>query len=166
MKRSLNTDSGTTILDRKSLHQIVHNTGKHTALLIATRPKKYKSCSLVTPFWKKFQNSPSVRPLIIESVWHVPEYDLAEDIKDELKNGNTEKMESENFWIEYNSSQESITKLIGLQDVFDNNLSSVEPPVALIIIRPDLYVTCSILIEDESDIDKAISLLHTYFKVK
>lgn len=161
LKRSLDIDSSNTMLDRKSLHQITHNTGKHIALLVATRPKTYEPCSLVSTFWRKFRNS-NIRPLVIESVWHVPEYNLAKDIRDEIDD---EKQESENFWIEYSPlhAPDSVTKLVGLDNIF-SNLSGVEPPAALIIIRPDLYISCSMLVQDELDINKAISFLHTYLK--
>lgn len=173
LKRSLNTESPT--LDRKSLHQIVHASGKHIVLLVATRPKIYEPCSLVTTFWRKFQNNNNVRPLVIESVWHVPEYDLAEEIKKEIENchkGNqeaiaaVERTQSENFWIEYHPSHttDSITQLVGLQNIFNNNMTGELPPTALLIIRPDLYIAYSMLAEDEADVDNAISFLHTYLK--
>ncbi|KAI7900681.1 FAD binding domain-containing protein [Cokeromyces recurvatus] len=178
LKRCLAMDQPEHLLERKTLHQIISNTGNHTALWIATRPASYSASCLTSKFWKKIQTNfgSSIRPLIIESTWNVPEYRLADDIMHDIKdlcdNDDkriviAEKLESENFWVEYlpTSSNDSITSLIGLHSSLVNTThTNTEPPAALLIIRPDLYITSSTLVLSEDDINKALAFLHTYLK--
>ncbi|GAN00992.1 monooxygenase FAD-binding protein [Mucor ambiguus] len=176
LKRSIANDRPEHLLERKTLHQIVSNTGKHAALWISTRPAAYASSPLTSLFWSKLQTSfrDSIRPVIVESMWHVPEYSLAKDIEtkiselcenDEQRMVIAKKLESENFWVEYHpsSSYDSITKMVGLQEHLDKCSADTEhPPSALVIVRPDLYIAHSTLINTEEDIDKAFEFLHTY----
>ncbi|KAL9546938.1 hypothetical protein MBANPS3_006429 [Mucor bainieri] len=176
LKRSIANDGPEHLLERKTLHQIVSNTGKHTALWVSTRPAAYASSPLTPLFWSKLQTNfgNSIRPVIVESMWHVPEYSLAKDIEakisqlcenDEQRIVIAEKLESENFWVEYHpsSTYDSITKMVGLQAHLDTCSTDTEhPPSALVLVRPDLYIAHSTLVNTEEDIDRAFEFLHTY----
>lgn len=177
LKRSISNDGSEHLLEKKTLHQIVSRTGKHTALWVSTRPAGYNPSSLTSKFWNKLQTSfgNSIRPVIIESIWHASEYSLAKEIKVNIANlcGNdkqriiiVEKLESENFWVEYHPSNtyDSITKMVGLQSHFDDCSITEEPPTALVIVRPDLYIAHATLVNSEDDINKAFAFLNTYIK--
>ncbi|KAF1797630.1 FAD binding domain-containing protein [Mucor lusitanicus] len=178
LKRSIANDEPAHLLERKTLHQIVSNTGKHTVLWVSTRPAAYNASPLTLLFWGKLQTSfgNTIRPVIVESMWHVPEYSLASDIEiriSELCNGDkqriviAEKLESENFWVEYHhpaSTYDSITKLIGLETHLKTCRPAdvQDPPSALVIVRPDLYIAHSTLVNTAQDIDRAFEFLHGY----
>ncbi|KAI9473551.1 MAG: FAD binding domain-containing protein [Benjaminiella poitrasii] len=178
LKRCLAADGPEHILERKTVHQIVSNTGKHTALWVATRPASHDASRLTSKFWRKVQTDfgNSMRPLIVESTWNVLEYKLAGDIKrnihelcegDEKRMVIADKLESENFWVEYqpSNSSDSITHLVGLDASLEAaEAATDELPAALIIVRPDLYIAYSIFVKSEDDINMAFAFLHTYLK--
>jgi hypothetical protein len=72
--------------------------------------------------------------------------------------------ESENFWIEYHhpNSKETLSNLIGIGPETQRNTD--RPPAALILVRPDLYISLSTLIRTEFDIDRTLSVLKTYIR--
>lgn len=121
-------------------------------------------------FWKKAKELNAkniVRPIVVESIWHVPEYRLPDEIEKKLLKANEQNLfeeESENFWIEYHhpNSKETLSNLIGIGAETQSN--SKEPPAALLLVRPDLYIVQSSLVQTESDIDRVLSFLKTYIK--
>ncbi|KAF7721196.1 hypothetical protein EC973_005114 [Apophysomyces ossiformis] len=138
----------------KSLHQILHQSTRHTALFVVTRPPHCLPNKLITAFWDKIlPYRTSVRPLIVESAWHASDHRMPQGIDPAIEDP------TDAYWIEGRSDgSDSISVKIGLQPHF----SGSNPPAALILVRPDRYVAHSMLINSSSDIDKAISFFDTY----
>jgi hypothetical protein len=133
---------------------------------VATRPASHSACNLTSVFWEKINGKTDIiRPIIVESVWHVPEYRLPDEIEKRILDTQQSMIkESENFWIEYHhpNSKETLSNLVGIGPETQRNTD--RPPTALILVRPDLYVSLSTLIRTESDIDRALSFLKTYIR--
>ncbi|KAI8889595.1 hypothetical protein K501DRAFT_329075 [Backusella circina FSU 941] len=154
------------LLERYTLYQIVGNTGKHILLWVATRPASHSACKLTSVFWEKAKGkTDTIHSIIVESIWHVPEYRLPDEIETKLLGEEQSILEeSENFWIEYHhpNSKETLSNLVGIGPETQGNTD--RPPAALILVRPDLYIAQSTLVQTESDIDRALSFLKTYVK--
>lgn len=145
----------TDTLERKTLHQVLgKNRGhQHTVMLVCTRPSSQVAYPWIKEFWTQCRfPSGTVRPLVVESTWHVhqcraPEYVTAETYDDEA------------FWTEDHWDRvDSVSKRIGL----DQYLKEDNPPAALVIVRPDLYVARSDLIRSPQDFEPALEWLHSY----
>ncbi|KAG0189103.1 hypothetical protein DFQ28_003902 [Apophysomyces sp. BC1034] len=148
----LGTESGVV---SKTLRQILQQSPRHTALLVATRPPHFPRNTLTTIFWNKvLPYRATVRPIVVESAWHVFDHRVPKEI-DQVEDA------TDGFWIEgFSDASDSVTAKVGLQA----HLSSKNPPAALIIIRPDQYVAHSVLIHTSSDLDTAFKFFDTYMK--
>ncbi|KAI8148766.1 FAD binding domain-containing protein [Fennellomyces sp. T-0311] len=143
--------------DRRSLHQIIQsNKVQHTIIWLASRPARLGPSPWTQDFWSKFNNyeypKASVRALVVESVWHThrsakpPYVATTEDAID--------------HWIEEQwDVQNSISKRIGLAGHMKDK---PELPAAIVIVRPDLYVSYSYLVRSPGDIDHALKFLDGY----
>ncbi|KAI8367469.1 uncharacterized protein BYT42DRAFT_127390 [Radiomyces spectabilis] len=136
---------------QKTLRQILHKSPRHTALWISARHMWQNSDTLASVFWRKVSNyREAVRPIIVETSSHVGKYGNPDYVDDGSE---------ENLWVDYHSSV--LSKRIGLDQYLSNHEN---PPTALIILRPDLYVAHSCLVNTPEDIDEALSFLSTYLK--
>lgn len=146
-------------IDRRTLYQIVSGTrSQHILLLVAPRHSHMPASPLVQDFWEKLQakkfHSKAVRPVIVESTWHIDECRLPSFVD------STDPSNEEAFWSEYQfTAEHSITRRIGLIDFM---YEKPVPPAALIVIRPDMYVAQSSLIRSDQDIDNAFNALKLY----
>ncbi|KAI9314423.1 FAD binding domain-containing protein, partial [Dichotomocladium elegans] len=141
-------------LERKTLRQILAGpTPNHAVVFVCARPSRFDPCRLVSDFWRlvREMGPRNARPVVIESTWHVhhnsiPAFATADD--------------KDAFWTEDHwDAEHSVTKRIGL-DKFLNEMPV--PPSALVVIRPDLYVTQATLIRSQNDIKLALASLGTY----
>lgn len=145
-------------IERQTIRQILSGNGaKHTILWLCSRPSKYPPCPWTGIFWDKLVNlkysDKAVRPLVVESTWHVHEYRLPEYVttgsKDLLENA---------FWMEdHPDSPESLTKRLGFSD-------EQGTAAAIVIVRPDLYIAHTSMIRSPADIDPALSTLSIYLQ--
>lgn len=154
-KRVMSPDT----IDRRTLYQIVSGTrSQHILLFVATRPSHLPASPLVQDFWDKLQtkhfHDKAVRPIIVESTWHIDECRLPNYVD------TTNPSNEEAFWSEYQyTAEHSLTRRIGLIDFM---YEKPVPPAALVVIRPDMYVAQSSLIRTNQDIDTALDALQLY----
>ncbi|KAG0180910.1 hypothetical protein DFQ28_003904 [Apophysomyces sp. BC1034] len=139
----------------KTLRQILQQSPRHTALLVATRPPHLPLNTLTTTFWNKvLPYRAAVRPVVVESAWHAFDHRAPKEI-DQSEDA------TDGFWIEGSTDvSDSITSKVGLQ----SHLSSKNPPAVLVFVRPDLYVAHSMLIHTSSDLDTAFKFFDIYMK--
>ncbi|KAG2222427.1 hypothetical protein INT45_009439 [Circinella minor] len=150
-------------LERCTLHQILatDTTTQHAILWVSSRPSRFSSHSLTSEFWAKFfdskVSSPAIRPIIIESTWHVHECKPPDYVKEEQQTIAECAFWSEDHW----DTEDSISKRVGLAS---HMYDKPEPPAAIVIVRPDLYIAYSNLILATQDIDHAFRFLASYLK--
>ncbi|KAI9499420.1 FAD binding domain-containing protein [Zychaea mexicana] len=155
----------TSKLERCTLHQILatDTTTQHAVMWISSRPSRFPSNPLTQEFWTKFFDSkyPSatVRPMVIESTWHVHESKAPEFVQE---HGEQASVAETAFWSEDHwDTDGSISKRVNLgTHMYDKP----DVPAAIVILRPDLYVAYSNLVRSSSDIDKAFEFLGAYLK--
>lgn len=94
LRKRVLTDS----LEQKTLHQILVRT-YHTVMWVCTRPAKHKPCPWTSNFWTIFKTmgfpNKAVRPLVIESSWHIHQARLPPYVKLQ-----SDPYIDELFWIE------------------------------------------------------------------
>ncbi|KAI8148755.1 FAD binding domain-containing protein [Fennellomyces sp. T-0311] len=145
------------LLQRTTLHETLRGHGsRHTMMLICTRPSRYDPCPWTRDFYEKFTKHGyppvAVRGMVIESSWHAhqsrkPEYAVSDDY-------------TVSYWVEEHwDGEKSITKRIGLAE---HMWDAPEPPAAIVVVRPDLYVAYSSYIRSAGDIDQAFNFLDGY----
>ncbi|KAI8143488.1 FAD binding domain-containing protein [Fennellomyces sp. T-0311] len=165
--------SETSTLERKTLRQIINHSvatnpstatftsACYTILWVCTRPSNYDACPWTKQFWTKFMAANyaprAVRPIVIESTWHVQTF-TAPSFATEGFYDNGEAFWMEDCWDRY----DSISTCAGLHShMFDKP----SPPASMVLVRPDLYVTYSFLIHSSTDIDVALYHLGEYVGV-
>ncbi|ORZ00228.1 FAD binding domain-domain-containing protein [Syncephalastrum racemosum] len=147
-------------MDRRSIRQVLHpftRQNKHVALLVTTRLGSQRASPWPQPFFQarlpEACGRVIIEPSFAATSYTVPEYaegtEGAEDV----------------FWIEnhgrLSNDAYTLSKRIGLTDCLT---AEEEPPAALLLVRPDLYIAHSCFIRTQDDLDKAIGLLYTYLK--
>ncbi|KAG2227355.1 hypothetical protein INT45_004310 [Circinella minor] len=155
-------------IERQALHTILQQEGcQHSVIWIATRPSRFDPCEWTREFWCKYfthfgspkkNNAAAVRPIIIESTVHATQCKAPIYV---CKNVNNNKNDIEHvFWTEEQwDVQNSISKRVGLDKYMWNKS---EPPAAIVIVRPDLYVAYTGLVRSAGDMDQAFEFLGSY----
>ncbi|KAI9251920.1 FAD binding domain-containing protein [Phascolomyces articulosus] len=153
------------VIERKSVHDILQSTDntQHTIIWISTRPSRINPCKMNQDFWSKYakfvKNTTSIRPIMIEATYHAHQNKLP--VYYNIPMNNKQQQQESIFWLEERwDVQNSISKRVGLdQHMWD---SKTEPPAAIVIVRPDLYVAYSGLVNSPSDMDDAFKFLASY----
>ncbi|KAI7886318.1 hypothetical protein K492DRAFT_187760 [Lichtheimia hyalospora FSU 10163] len=140
---------------RQSMHEILSGipSSKHVLVWIASRLQKDVACPLSQDFWNKTRERQHVaHRVVIESVWHAHHFALPPYAADDTNVDN-------DFWLEANpESTESLSTQIGLNAY----MKEENPPAALVVLRPDSYIACSLTIRSSQDIDTALQSLESY----
>ena len=150
-------------LERCTLHQILatDTTAQHAILWISSRPSRFPSHSLTNEFWTNFVDkkipSLAARPIIIESSWHVHECISPDYVKEGQQTIAENAFWSEDHW----DAEDSISKRVGLTP---HMYDKPEPPAAIVVVRPDLYIAYSNLVRSTQDIDHAFKFFDGYLK--
>ena len=157
-------------IERPTLHTILQQEGfQHSVIWIATRPSSSNPCEWTQEFWRKYVTqfgSPkknntvaALRPIIIESTVHATQCKLPTYVSKNVENykGGVEQV----FWTEEQwDVQNSISKRVGLDKYM---WDKPEPPAAIVIVRPDLYIAYTGLIRSTSDMEQAFKFLDSHF---
>jgi hypothetical protein len=148
------------VIQRNSLHELLLGNENYTAILVGTcfsgqLPNNY----LIEKFWKETRSYP-IRRLVIQSACHChlmgkyPDYVLKEE----------ESIAEESFYSEERIDLPiSVTNRVGLFPLLNSYFASEKPPSVLLIIRPDLYIAHSKLINNEGELDSALQFLSSTF---
>lgn len=148
-------------VERLTLRRILFNhtaRNKHVAMLVTSR---YSSQPLF-PWTEYFYKAPLANEIwgrvIIEPSCGVNSYRLPFYVKENKEDA------ADVFWVEDHvrlvQDQFTVSKRVGLTEY----LHEANPPAALVIIRPDLYIAYSCLVRSQADIDRALDLMRTYLK--
>lgn len=136
-------------IDRTTLHALLasHHHGKHTILWVATRPSHAPppDDDLTAAFWRKASaHTDTLEPVVVESVWHVRE----------LRRPPYAPEATRSFWLEDAAdAHDAVTRRVGLTWQDDAT------PIAMVVVRPDLYVAQSAVIRSEDDLNAAFEAL-------
>ncbi|ORY99425.1 FAD binding domain-domain-containing protein [Syncephalastrum racemosum] len=134
-------------IDRSTLHALLPFNGKHAVLWVATRPSHAPAPNdaLTAAFWRKTAaHSDIIHPVVVESVWHVRECRPPPYAPEATRH----------FWLEDTAdAHDAVTRRVGLTWQDDAT------PIAMVVVRPDLYVAQSATIRNEHDLDAAFEAL-------
>ncbi|KAL0081760.1 FAD binding domain-containing protein [Phycomyces blakesleeanus] len=154
-----------TIEDRlvwASLHNILRKTkdSRFTVLWVSTCKgwQTPSSSGLTTKFLQSLKPySRVVRPIVVTSAWHTRD---SHPIVQSL--GDPELAEAE-WWVEGIWDEQCVTRRVGLDKAIirftGSTETAVETAVAMVVLRPDLFVAQSSLVQTEKDLEKAVGYL-------
>ncbi|KAI8142975.1 hypothetical protein BJV82DRAFT_113408 [Fennellomyces sp. T-0311] len=146
-------------LERRTLHQILKsNSGQHSMIWVGSRTSRVEACPWTSEFWSKFTSSnyAAVRPIVIESTWHVHESTTPDYVDKSQWDLAEEAFWTEDHW----DANDSVSKRVGLV----NHMRDKESPAAIVIVRPDLYIAYSSLVTSPKHFDTAFAHLDSYLK--
>ncbi|KAI7867296.1 FAD binding domain-containing protein [Spinellus fusiger] len=132
----------------KPLHSILEGNSKFVVLWISTCPIACKPNDLANDFLKKVSNYPNVCPLVVTSAWNTPVEPHRSSESDDI------------WWKEGSLEDRCITKRVGLDSLIKKTAG-----VAMIVLRPDLYVAQSMLINTIEDMEKGFNYLNNILNI-
>lgn len=148
------------IIQRNTLRELLIGNENYTAIFIATCFQvQLPNDDLIEKFWTSTRSYP-IRRLVIQSAWHshvmgkYPKYVLKEE----------EAIAEESFYCEEKlDPSNSVASRVGLFPLLKAYFASEKPPSVLLIIRPDLYVAQSKIINNETELNGALEFLGSTF---
>jgi hypothetical protein len=148
------------IIQRNSIRELLIGNERYTAIFVGTCfSASLPNVDLIEKFWKETRAFP-IRRLVVQSAWHshfmknYPEYISQEE----------ESIAEESFYSEERIDLPiSVTSRVGLLPLLTSVFASTKPPSVVVIVRPDLYVAHSQIINSETDLGNALQLLSATF---
>ncbi|KAI9008431.1 FAD binding domain-containing protein [Phycomyces nitens] len=131
-------------LEWASLHSILGNDSRFIVLWVCTCKGWQTPSGLTDEFLKKTRPySKAVRRIVVSSAWHT---------RDSQAMG-------EEWWIEGSWDEMCVTRRVGLDKRLAGTNTAVEAAAGMVVLRPDLYVAQSSLVQTEQDLEEAVGYL-------
>lgn len=148
------------MIQRNTIRELLIGNEKYAAIFVGTCfSGSLPNLDLIEKFWKDTRKLP-IRRFIIQSTWHSH---LAKYFPDYIEK-EEESIAEESFYNEEIIDLPiSLTNRVGLLPLLNSLFAATKPPSVLCIVRPDLYVAHVKLINNESDLDNALSFFTNTF---
>ncbi|KAI8976155.1 FAD binding domain-containing protein [Pilobolus umbonatus] len=160
LRRKIIKRMGRSQMERIPIREILKRTDQYTLILLCTgHPRNRPNTEMIQHFWKSRRSYP-MKKVIVESSWHSRTNRCPLFVDD-----NEIEMATDSFYIEENMEvSDSITKRVGLFPLLSKYFKDSNPPSALVIVRPDLYVAQASIIRSVSDIETSLFLMDSLYQ--